>query len=69
MTNRYELLINAINQSDSFLVKMFLFALIAVLAYPVLDWTPAFIRRPMRYGYLVFALAAFIFATVYSWQL
>ncbi len=52
-----------------FLVQMFLFALVAVIAYPVLDWTPAFIRRPAKYIYLALMLAAFIFTTVYSWSL
>jgi hypothetical protein len=68
MTNRYDLLINSINATDNFLVKIFLFALVAVLAYPTLEWTPAFMRRPAKYIYLAFMLLAFVFTTVYSWQ-
>jgi hypothetical protein len=66
MTARYDLLINSINASDKFMVNMFLFALTAVIAYPVLEWTPVWMRRPAKYLYLTFMLAAFIFTTVYS---
>jgi hypothetical protein len=68
MTNRYAELINSINATDTFIVKMFLFALFAVLAYPVLSWTPAIMRRPAQAIYLALMLAAFIFVTVYSGQ-
>lgn len=63
--SRYELFINAMSQTNNFMVQMFLFALLAVIAYPVLDWTPALIRRPAKYIYLAFLLVAFIFTTVY----
>lgn len=69
MTNRYELLITSIASSDRFLVQMFLFALIAVVAYRVLEWTPVFVRRFFQYVYLILGLACFIFVTVYSWQM
>jgi hypothetical protein len=68
MTDRFDLLTNAINETNIFLVKMFFFALFSVTAYPVLEWTPAWMRRPAKYSYLTVMLVAFIFATVYSWQ-
>lgn len=68
MTPRYELLINAIDASNLFIVRMFLFALLAVAAYPVLNWTPAWMRRPAQGFYLACLLAMFIFVTVYSAQ-
>lgn len=64
MTDRFTLLNNAIAASNHFMVIMFLFALTAVIAYMVLDWTPAWMRRPAKYLYLVFLLAAFL-TTVY----
>ena len=64
MTERYDLLISSIAATNLFMVQMFLFALVAVIAYPVLDWTPTWIRRPAKYLYLAFMLAAFL-ATVY----
>lgn len=66
MTPRYEMLINAIAASDLFIVRMFLFALVTVIAYPVLDWTPAWMRRPAKVLYLAVLLAMFIFVTVFS---
>jgi hypothetical protein len=66
MTNRYDLLINAIAETDIFIVRMFLFALAVVLAYPILNWTPAWMRRPAKVLYLATLLAMFIFVTVYS---
>ncbi len=68
MTPRYEMLINAIAASDLFIVRMFLFALVMVIAYPVLDWTPAWMRRPAQGIYLASLLAMFIFVTVFSAQ-
>jgi drug/metabolite transporter (DMT)-like permease len=68
MTTRYELLINAINNSNDFITRMFLFALAAVLAWPVLEWTPHWMRRPVKYLYLASLLGMFIFATVFSAQ-
>ena len=66
MTPRYQLLINAIHDTDIFIVRMFLFAMLAVLAYPVLQWTPAWMRRPATYFYLASLLIMFLFVTVYS---
>ena len=66
MTNRYNELINAINATDSFIVKMFLFAFFAVIAAPVLQWVPAWMRKPVETIYAVTLLALFIFVTVYS---
>jgi hypothetical protein len=68
MTDRYDLLINSIHATDLFITQMFLFSLIALLAYQVLEWTPPWMRRPARWLYLTAMLAAFIFVTVYSWQ-
>jgi hypothetical protein len=59
---RYELLINSISQANILTVRLFLFALFAVIAYPVLGWTPAWMRRPAQYTYLASVLL--IFATV-----
>lgn len=66
MTHRYELLINSIHASDTFIVQMFLFALLAIVAYKSLDWTPAMLRRPSQWLYLATALGLFILVTVYS---
>ena len=68
MTNRYDLLISAIGNSDLLIIRMFLFASVVVLAFPVLDWTPAWMRRPARYLYLASLLILFILATVLSAQ-
>jgi hypothetical protein len=68
VTDRYLLLINSIQATNLFIVQMFLFAIFAVIAYPVLAWTPAWMRRPAQALYLASMLAAFIFVTVYSWQ-
>lgn len=66
MTNRYSLLIEAIRISDLSIVRMFLFAAIAVLSYASLTWTPAWLRRPARAAFKALALIEFIFITVYS---
>ncbi len=68
MTPRYELLIDAINNSNDFITRMFLFALAAVIAWPVLEWTPNWMRRPAKYLYLASLLCMFIFVTVFSAQ-
>lgn len=68
MTNRYELLINAIDDTNLFLVRMFLFALAVVIAYPVLNWTPVWMRRFAKHLYLGALLAMFVFVTVLSAQ-
>lgn len=66
MTPRYELLITSIANADLFIVRMFLFAIAVVITYPVLNWTPAWMRRPAKYFYLASLLIMFIFVTVYS---
>ena len=68
MTDRYDLLIASIQASDLLITRTFLYALFAVIAYPILDWTPHWLRRPARYLYLGSLLAAFIFITVFSWH-
>jgi hypothetical protein len=68
MTNRYDLLIAALNSTDASIVKMFWYALVAVIAYAVLAWTPAWLRRPAQSIYLAMGLIAFVFITVYSWH-
>lgn len=68
MTPRYELLIDAINNSNDFISSMFLFALAAVTAWPVLEWTPHWMRRPAKVLYLASLLGMFIFVTVFSAQ-
>jgi hypothetical protein len=64
MTERFDLYMNALHQTDIFLVRMFLFALAAVAAYPVLGWLPAWMRRPAQMFYLVLMLVIFL-TTVY----
>jgi hypothetical protein len=66
MTNRYDLLINSIATANTSIVQMFLFALIAVIAYPVLEWTPAWMRRPAKALYLVALLCMFLTTVFYS---
>lgn len=63
---RYELLINAIHNTNGFIVQMFLFALLAVIAYPALNWLPLWLARPAKHLYLIALLAMYIFVTVYS---
>lgn len=58
--SRYELLINGIHDTDVFIVRLFLFAFFAVIAYPVLGWTPAWMRKPAQIAYLAFALILFV---------
>lgn len=59
---RYELLISGIQDTNAFIVRLFLFTLLAVIAYPVLGWTPEWMRAPAQKIYL--ALMLVIFATV-----
>ncbi len=58
--SRYELLIKGIQDTDLFIVRLFLFALLAVIAYPVLGWTPAWMRRPAQLTYLATVLVLFV---------
>lgn len=58
--SRYELLINGINDANLLIVRLFLFALGAVTAYPVLGWTPAWMRKPAQVIYLVLMLILFV---------
>lgn len=60
MTNRYDLLIDAIQQSNLFIVQVFLFAFFALTAWKVLDWTPLILRRPIKYFYAASVLALFL---------
>jgi len=64
MTDRYDLLIKSINDTNYFIVRLFLFALLLVIAYPVLDWTPAWMRRPAKFIYLAFLPVMFILSTI-----
>jgi hypothetical protein len=64
MTDRFDLFISATQQNNLIIVRMFLFAIAAVIAYPVLGWLPAWMRRPARMFYLALALVIFL-ATVY----
>jgi hypothetical protein len=66
MTQRYNELINAIGATDKFILQMFLFAFFVVLAYPVLQWVPARVRKPFTNIYLATVLILFIFTTVFS---
>lgn len=67
MTNRYEMLIAAIQNSNLFITQMFLFAFFALLAWQVLDWTPLILRRPFKYIYAASVLALFL-VTVFLQQ-
>lgn len=60
--SRYELLINGIHNTNIFIIRIFLFTLLAVIAYPVLNWTPAWMRKAAQIIYLAFMLI--LFATV-----
>lgn len=58
--SRYELLIRSIQDTDDYIVKLFLFSILTVLAYPVLGWTPSWIRKPAQLTYLATALILFM---------
>lgn len=64
MTSRYDVLIASIAASNLFIVQMFLIAFAAVIAYPILAWTPAWMRRHAEHIYLASLLGLF-FATVF----
>jgi hypothetical protein len=64
MTPEYLRFINATYQADDYVVRMFLFALLAIVAYPALAWLPAWMRRPAQLIYLALMLVVFV-ATVY----
>ena len=66
MSERYELFVNALSESNLVIARMALYALSAVVAYPALEWVPVFIRRPLQYAYLAALLFAFVFVTVFS---
>jgi hypothetical protein len=68
MTNRYEMLITAIANSNLFITQMFLFALFAVLGYQVLKWTPAWMQRPARLSFLGSLLGLFLVTVFLSGQ-
>ena len=65
MTERFTLLLQDIQTTNLFLTRVFLFALFALIAYPVLNWTPAWMRRPAQVIYLATLLAAYVLTTVY----
>jgi hypothetical protein len=58
--SRYELLIAGIHDTNIFIVRIFLFTLLAVIAYPVLGWTPAWMRKPAQVIYLALMLILFV---------
>ena len=60
MTDCYYVLLASIQATDDFILKMFLYSLAAVSAYPVLGWTPAWMRRPAQTIYLAVGLIGFI---------
>jgi hypothetical protein len=45
---------------------MFFYAAAMVTAYPILEWTPTWMRRPAKVLYIVTLLALFVLTTVYS---
>jgi hypothetical protein len=59
---RYELLVDGIHDTNLFIVRIFLFTLFAVAAYPVLGWTPTWMRMHSQRIYL--GLMLVLFATV-----
>ena len=69
MSGRYDLFVAALAESNHIIVQMFLYTLLGVVAYPVIEWTPAWMRRPLRYAYLAAMLIAFVFVPVYSGSL
>lgn len=68
MTNRYDLLINAIRTTNTTILMLALFAVGMIVAYYTLDWTPAFMRRPAKYLYLATMLVLSLLTTVYFGQ-
>lgn len=66
MSDRYDLFVAALAESNRIIVQMFLYALFAVVAYPIIQWTPAWMRRPLEYAYLAALLFAFLLVTVFS---
>lgn len=67
MTERYDMFIKALRDTNNFIAQMFLFAVLAIAAYRALDWLPDWLRCPARYLYLAFVLAASIFIPVFFW--
>jgi hypothetical protein len=65
MTQRYDLLLDAIRASNEMTLFLFLAALLALTTYPVLSWTPPIVRRIAQPLYIVFLLALSILSTVY----
>lgn len=68
MTNRYDLLINAIRTTNETILMLALFAVLIITAYHSLVWTPAFMRRPAKYLYLATMLVLSVLTTVYFGQ-
>jgi len=68
MTARYELLIEAINKSNDFILTMFLFALALVLGWHALNWVTPFLRRPLRVLYIASLIGMYFFVTVFLGQ-
>lgn len=66
MTNRYDLLIQSIQDTNQFILYMFLYALCAIVGYYALEWSPVFVRRPLQYIYLASLLIASILLTVFN---
>ncbi|MBI5950193.1 MAG: hypothetical protein HY865_00935 [Chloroflexi bacterium] len=65
MSARFDLFMKAMQASNVFVARLALFAIFAVIAYRILDWTPFWMRRPVKYLYLASLLAAFVFTTVF----
>jgi hypothetical protein len=64
MTERFYEFLKSTAAADMAMLQMFIFALVAVITFPVLDWTPAWMRRTAQVIYLVAMLIVFLF-TVY----
>jgi len=65
MTERFDLYLTALDQTNTFLMQMFIFALLIIAAYKSLEWSPAWLIRPAQYLYLAALLIVFLFTTVF----
>lgn len=65
MTNRYDLLITSIHQTNATVQIFFAFATAMVAGYYVLAWLPVWLIRPARWAYIVALLLISVLTTVF----
>jgi hypothetical protein len=66
MTNRYALLINAIAQTNQTVLILAAAAVLTVLGWYALAWTPPFIRRPMQVLYILSAFVLYMATVLFT---